>query len=70
MLDTTGRFRIRVTARRITVTEAKKPKRGRPPVFDQMPERINASPEEVVEAVLRIPLKTDWRYLKGRKSLR
>ena len=52
------------------MTEVRKPERGRPPVFDHMPERINASPEEVAEAVLRIPPKTDWRYLKGRKSLR
>ena len=45
-----------------------KPKRprGRPP--RPMPERIDATPEEIAEVVLRMPPKSDWRYLKARGS--
>ena len=40
--------------------------RGRPPTH-RMPERIDASPEEIAEAVLRMPNKTDWRYMKDNR---
>ena len=45
-----------------------KPKRprGRPP--RPMPERIDATPEEIAEVVLRMPPKSDWRYLKAREQ--
>ena len=38
----------------------KKPK-GRPPKYT-MPERIDASPEEIAEVVLRAKPKKIWRY--------
>ena len=46
-----------------------KPKRGvgRPPVL-KMPERIDASPEEIAETVLRMPPKQEWRYLKAKQQ--
>ena len=44
--------------------EAPKRDRGRP--ARPMPERIDASPEEIAEIVLRMPPKSDWRYLKAR----
>lgn len=34
---------------------------GRPP--KPMPERIDASPEEIAQAVLKMPNKRRWRYL-------
>ena len=40
-----------------------KKQRGRPPV-KPMPERIDASPEQIAEVVLQAQPKTDWRYLK------
>lgn len=42
-----------------------KRKRGRP-VEKPYPERIDASPEEIAEMVLRMPNKKgdEWRYLK------
>ena len=40
--------------------------RGRPPT-KLMPDRIDASPEEIAEAVLRMPPKKDWRYLKRKQ---
>ncbi len=46
--------------------EPKRP-RGRPRIHD-MPERIDASPEEIAEVVLKMPPKSDWRYLKARDS--
>ena len=40
---------------------------GRP--ARRMPERIDASPEEIADRVLRIPPKKDWRYLeKGQEQ--
>ncbi len=44
----------------------KKRPRGRPP--RPMPERIDATPEEIAEVVLRMPPKSDWRYLKAREQ--
>ena len=41
----------------------KKKQRGRPP-SKSMPERINASPEQIAEAFLRLPADHEWRYLK------
>ena len=37
--------------------------RGRPPVR-LMPERIDATPEQIAEAFLRLPADYDQRYLK------
>ena len=46
------------------MTQAKKERRpvGRP-VEKPMPERIDASPEEIAQAVLKMPNKRRWRYL-------
>ena len=43
-------------------------RRGRPPKYD-MPERIDASPEEIAEVVLQAKPKETWRYEEetGRK---
>lgn len=46
-----------------------KRKRGRP-VKHPMPERIDATPEEVAEVVLQAKPKTDWCYLKERSKPR
>lgn len=46
--------------------EAPKRKRGRP-IEKDMPERIDASPEEIAETVLRAKPKKEWRYIKERK---
>lgn len=43
-----------------TPPESKRP-RGRP-VEKPCPERIEASPEEIAEMVLRMPPKKQWRY--------
>jgi hypothetical protein len=43
-----------------------KKQRGRPP--KPMPERIDATPEEIAEKVLSMPMKRDWRYLKKDKK--
>lgn len=39
-----------------------KRKRGRS--ARPMPERIDAKPEEIADVVMRMPAKTDWRYLR------
>ncbi len=44
--------------------EAKRPV-GRP--ARPMPERIDASPEEIAQAVLKMPNKRKWRYLEDNK---
>ena len=41
----------------------KKKQRGRPPT-KPMPERIDATPEEIAEAFLRLPTDYEWQYLK------
>ena len=42
----------------------KKKQRGRPPV-KPMPERIDATPEQIAEVVLRFdPKGHEWQYLK------
>ena len=41
----------------------KKKTRGRPPVLT-MPERIDASPEEIAEVVLRAKPKKVWRFME------
>ncbi len=38
-----------------------KPKRGRPVKYP-MPERIDATPEEIADVVLRVKPKKHWRY--------
>lgn len=43
-------------------TESKRPV-GRP--ARPMPDRIDASPEEIAERVLSMPNKRRWRYLEG-----
>ena len=46
-----------------------KPKRPRGrPITKPLPERIDASPEEIAEVILKMPPKSDWRYLKARDS--
>ncbi len=42
------------------MSKGKKP-RGRPVKYD-MPERIDASPEEIAEVVLKAKPKETWRY--------
>ena len=39
-----------------------KKQRGRPPV-KPMPERIDASPEEIVRAMFKVPADHRWRYM-------
>ena len=41
----------------------RKKARGRPPVRP-MPDRIDATPEQIAEAFLRLPADCEWRYLK------
>ena len=41
----------------------KKKDRGRPPV-KPMPDRIDASPEDIAAVVLQAAPKSDWRYLR------
>ena len=41
----------------------KKKPRGRPPT-KPMPERIDASPEQIAEAFLRLPADYEWQYLR------
>lgn len=51
-------------------TKKKKPaQRGRPPKYE-MPERIDASPEEIAQVVLRAKPKKKWRYMDGAKRPR
>ena len=45
----------------------KKKQRGRPVKY-LMPERIDASPEEIAEVVLRAKPKEVWRYDQERKT--
>ncbi len=49
------------------VDKDKKRPRGRPRIHP-LPERIDATPEEIAEVVLRMPPKSDWRYVKARDS--
>ena len=44
-------------------------KRGRPVIL-KMPDRIEASPEEIAETVLRAKPKDEWRYEKEAKRKR
>ena len=48
------------------MTDKPKRPRGRPPEF-VMPERIDASPEEIAKAFLRTPPKK-WRYTQKHKE--
>ena len=41
----------------------KKKARGRPPT-KPMPERIDATPEQIAEAFLRLPADYEWQYVK------
>ena len=46
-----------------------KPKRPRGrPVEKDMPERIDASPEEIARTVMSVPNKKEWRYLEERRK--
>ena len=40
--------------------------RGRPP--RPMPERIDASPEEIAKAMLSLPADHKWKYLESEPS--
>ena len=44
--------------------KSKKRKRGRP--ARPMPERIDATPEQIADVVMRMPDKTEWRYMQDR----
>jgi hypothetical protein len=47
--------------------DSDKQKRGRGrPVKYPMPERIDATPEEIADVVMRMPYKANWQYLKKR----
>ena len=48
------------------MADEKKKQLGRPP--KPMPKRIDASPEEIAERVLSMPMKREWRYLKKDKK--
>ena len=45
----------------------KKKARGRP-VTKPMPQRIDASPEQIAEAFLRLPADYEWQYVKDAPS--
>ncbi len=49
--------------------EKEKRGRGRPPTYT-MPDRIDASPEEIAKAVLSIPKKDRWRYMEQEERKR
>ena len=44
----------------------KKKSRGRPP--RPMPERIDASPEDIAKAMFAMPEDHKWRYLEGEEE--
>ena len=49
---------------RKTKKPPKKPdRRGRPP--RPMPERIDASPEEIAQRCLAAPVPKQWKYIQG-----
>ena len=43
-----------------------KKQRGRPP--RPMPERIDASPEDIAKAMLSLPVDYKWKYLEEDKN--
>ena len=45
----------------------KKKPRGRPPEI-VWPEPIDASPEDIARAVLQVPHKKEWRFMKEAKA--
>ena len=45
----------------------KKKPRGRPPEI-VWPEPIDASPEDIARAVLQVPHKKEWRFVKDAKA--
>lgn len=47
-----------------------KRKRGRPPKYDKLPEKIPDTPENIAKAILNTPLKKagEWKYLKNSES--
>lgn len=47
------------------MTEAKRG-RGRPAIWEY-PERIDASPEEIAQAMFEMPADHKWRYLEEAK---
>ena len=49
------------------LTDKPKRGRGRPPKFE-MPERIDASPEEIADVVMRAKPPKEWQYLKRFKE--
>ena len=44
-----------------------KKQRGRPPT-KPMPERIDATPEQIAETFLRLPVDHEWQYVKDAPS--
>jgi hypothetical protein len=34
-----------------------------------MPERINATPEQIADVVMRMPNKSEWRYMQGKRKV-
>ena len=48
------------------MTDKPKRKRGRPVKYKLPTEKVDASPEEIAEVVLKMPPKRreDWRYLR------
>lgn len=42
----------------------KKKERGRPPT-KPMPERIDATPEQIAKAVLSLPADHEWQYMEN-----
>ncbi len=62
IIDMTDEFAFSMESIRELPSEyALTPKRGRPPE-KPMPERIDASPEEIADAILSMPPKKTWRY--------
>ena len=47
-------------------TPSKRPV-GRPPIY-KLPERIDASPEEIARRTLAVRPPSEWQYMKQRKQ--
>ena len=58
----TQRSKLYSSGQDASMQERDKPKRGRP--ARPMPKRIDASPEEIADVVMRMPNKTEWRYIR------
>ncbi len=49
------------------MAEKPKRKRGRPRIYE-MPPRIDASPEEIAQALLKLPADYEWEFEKKAKA--